>query len=132
MNRISESTIEQSDRIENNGTYTKSASNWMINRMRLEALRFGRLSKRALENGKVSRLDYFLPYFTLGLKAAFLYDRGVRNARNIVIKEHELFFDDLPEAFDGYRILHVTDLHLDSLPGLEEAVCDRRDGEGHG
>ncbi len=34
-------------------------------------------------------------------------------------------FPDLPEAFDGYRILHLTDLHLDNIDGTAEAIAER-------
>jgi len=101
--------------------------NWYNNRRRLERMRFSRFTERQLQTNKLSRIDYILPYFTAGLKAISLYQRGERNARDIFIQEHDLFFPDLPEAFDGYRILHLTDLHLDSLPGLEETICDYLD-----
>jgi predicted MPP superfamily phosphohydrolase len=32
---------------------------------------------------------------------------------------------DLPQAFDGYRILHLTDLHLDNLADTARALADR-------
>ena len=120
-----ESVTQQPDRLKNKDQYAVAPNDWAINRMRLEALRFNRISERALEKGKVSRLDYFLPYVTWGLKAALLYNRGEQNARDIVIREHELFFENLPAAFDGYRILHISDLHIDSLPGVENDICDR-------
>ncbi len=47
-----------------------------------------------------------------------LYWRGMRNARNISLNRFELGFDDLPAAFDGYTILHLTDLHFDGLPDI--------------
>ena len=35
-----------------------------------------------------------------------------------------LEFPDLPPAFDGYRILHLTDLHLDHVDGTAEAAAE--------
>ena len=32
--------------------------------------------------------------------------------RNVRIHRIDLFFDTLPEAFDGYKILHLSDLHI--------------------
>jgi len=101
--------------------------NWYNNRRRLERMRFSRFTERQLQTNKLSRIDYILPYFTAGLKATSLYQQGERNARDIVIREYDLLFSDLPEAFEGYRILHLTDLHLDSLPGIEETICDYLD-----
>jgi len=34
-------------------------------------------------------------------------------------------FPDLPDAFDGYSILHLTDLHLDNIDGTAEALAER-------
>lgn len=46
------------------------------------------------------------------LRVFGLFGRGKRNAQDVKLKEVTLEFPDLPEAFDGYRILHLTDLHL--------------------
>ena len=98
---------------------------WLARRAKMETQRFRRLSPRAIEKGRMSPVDYFLPGATLGLKAARLYDRGLANAQDIQIVEHELTFERLPAVFDGYRILHVTDPHIDSLPGIEDAISER-------
>jgi predicted MPP superfamily phosphohydrolase len=47
------------------------------------------------------------------LKASGLYGRGRRNAEKIVIRENPLEFADLPPAFDGFTVLHLTDLHVE-------------------
>ncbi len=47
----------------------------------------------------------------------------VRNALDIRCRELELSFASLPEAFDRYRILHMTDLHIDAIEGLDEAIA---------
>ncbi len=54
--------------------------------------------------------------FGVGLRLIGLYDRGVRNALDIKLKEFEFAFPDLPVEFDGYRILQMSDLHVDFLP----------------
>jgi uncharacterized protein len=54
-----------------------------------------------------------------------LYDRGIRNALDPVIR-HLLFeFEDLPESFHGFRILHLADPHVDGIDGLAETVAER-------
>ncbi len=105
-------------------TLNQTRQEWSTNRRKLEAIRFNNLSERAKRTGRVTVLDHFIPYIALSLKAAGLFSWGYRNALDIVLKEHELYFDELPEAFDGYRILHLTDLHIDCLPGLEDIICD--------
>jgi hypothetical protein len=51
-----------------------------------------------------------------------LHGRGVRNARDIQLIERTLVLPKLPVAFDGLTVLHLTDLHLDLMPGLEKQI----------
>lgn len=60
--------------------------------------------------------------FSWALRAVGLYGRGRRNALAPRFIEHEFAFAHLPPAFDGYRILHVSDPHLDCLPELGEVA----------
>ena len=53
------------------------------------------------------------------------YDAGLQNALDLQVKEVDLSFQDLPQAFDGFRILFLADLHLDGMPGLTEAVINK-------
>ena len=43
-----------------------------------------------------------------------------RGKYNYQIVEHTLFFDDLPEAFDGYKITHLSDIHGGSFDDAEK------------
>jgi uncharacterized protein len=47
------------------------------------------------------------------LKLAGLYWRARRNAESIVVRRNDLRFAELPPAFDGFTILHISDLHAD-------------------
>src|SRR5260370_17221296 len=47
------------------------------------------------------------------LKLTGLYWRARRNAENIVVRRNDLTFTELPPAFDGFTILHISDLHAD-------------------
>ena len=53
-----------------------------------------------------------------------LHKRGVRNAENIILREVSLYFSNLPKAFDGFTILHLSDLHLDGMEGLENRILN--------
>lgn len=68
------------------------------------------------------QLLFMMNTFKYFLKVFGLYKRGVRNAKNIVMREIPLYFSNLPEEFDGFTILHLSDLHLDSLEGLEDMI----------
>lgn len=58
-----------------------------------------------------------------------LYRRGRRNFLAIGLSEVELVLPELPAAFDGYRILQISDPHFDLddgiAPGIAAAVASR-------
>jgi uncharacterized protein len=54
-----------------------------------------------------------------------LYEQGVQNALDLRVETQVFWFDRLPPRFEGVRILLLTDLHLDGLDGLTEAVVER-------
>jgi predicted MPP superfamily phosphohydrolase len=60
--------------------------------------------------------------FARGLSTVGLAERAVRNALDVRLVERELPLPGLPEALDGYTILHLSDLHLDGHPALPAAV----------
>ncbi|MEJ2642234.1 MAG: CDP-archaeol synthase [Desulfosarcinaceae bacterium] len=68
-------------------------------------------------------------YYRYLIKGAFmllgLYRRGMRNALDLRLTAIQLAFDNLPSAFDGYRILFMSDLHLDGQPGLCRRLIER-------
>jgi predicted MPP superfamily phosphohydrolase len=47
------------------------------------------------------------------LKLAGLYARGRRNATQIQVRRSHVRSKQIPKAFDGYAILHLSDLHVD-------------------
>jgi predicted MPP superfamily phosphohydrolase len=58
-------------------------------------------------------------------RLAGLYGRGNRNILDIQVRNEAFAFENLPPAFDGFKILHMSDLHIDGLPGLTEAIKSR-------
>jgi len=65
-------------------------------------------------------------YYHLFMKTIFkitgLYEKGMQNALRIRQQHLEFHFRDLPDGFDNYTILFLSDLHLDGLDGLTEAL----------
>jgi predicted MPP superfamily phosphohydrolase len=47
------------------------------------------------------------------LRMSGLYGRAQRNARTPRVRHHRVTLPGLAPAFDGYRILHLSDLHVD-------------------
>ncbi|HTV55559.1 MAG TPA: metallophosphoesterase, partial [Terriglobia bacterium] len=47
------------------------------------------------------------------------------NALAPVVRHLKFQFAGLPDSFDGFRVLHLTDLHIDGMHGLAEVVAER-------
>ena len=47
------------------------------------------------------------------LMASGLYWRGLRNAAKVELRHNPIHVPHLPEAFDGFTILQLSDLHAD-------------------
>ena len=58
------------------------------------------------------------------LRLCLLHAKGQNNARSIQVRHNEFFFENLPNEFDGFKLLHLSDLHLDSGKGIPEAHID--------
>ncbi len=70
-----------------------------------------------------------LSLFGWSLRLCGLYGRGVRNAQDMRLKRLDLGFADLPVEFDGFRILQLSDLHVDFLAEPLDAALDLIAGE---
>jgi predicted MPP superfamily phosphohydrolase len=111
-------TVELADTASADAPRLDARDIWAAERARLERSRYwvGPDGRRPRWPAEV--LHAAAGVFALGMRLAGLYARGRRNALSPLLVEFELVFSALPEAFDGYRILHVTDTHLDILPEL--------------
>lgn len=90
-------------------------------------LRFG------VENEHEAQVfDQGIDYFHIGnlrlsplmirtcLKLTGLYGRGRRNAAQIEVRHNYIRLPKIPKAFDGFVILHLSDLHVDMNQGAME------------
>jgi predicted MPP superfamily phosphohydrolase len=95
---------------------------------RLLPRRLAETSGRKPRNGANLILWYchtaLIPILRFGLKATGLYGRGIRNALNVQVRHHSLSFPDLTASLDGFRLLQLSDLHIDAMEGLTELLCD--------
>jgi uncharacterized protein len=68
------------------------------------------------------------------LRLTGLYGRGRRNAADVAVRHNLVVLKTLPPRFDGFCILHISDMHadmsedamrrvIDLLPGLQYDVC---------
>ena len=66
--------------------------------------------------------------FAKGICLTPLYRRGRQSALELGVFEFEVKLPELPPKFDGCRILHVSDTHLDAFPELADATRQLLDG----
>jgi predicted MPP superfamily phosphohydrolase len=62
--------------------------------------------------------------FEWTLKRCGQFERGLRNAEKIVLREIDLHFSRLPPAFDGFSIVHISDPHLDGMRGIDDRIVE--------
>lgn len=104
--------------------HQESRKKWAENRAIMEGL--GKRSK-PLRSGlykKTSHFNRLVKTFSFLLGLTPLYKKGLHTASHPRLIEIDLVFDRLPKAFDGYKVLHMTDLHLDFMPGLTKKICN--------
>ena len=101
---------------------TRDLESRLSKRRTIEAAIHADMWKDALRDSFIDHMAG--PALNTFLKATRLYSRGVRNALRPIVRYVRLEFEDLPRCFDGFRILHLADLHIDALDGLADAVAD--------
>ena len=62
--------------------------------------------------------------FTHALKLTGLYRLGTKNAERIQVRRNHVYLPDLPSRFDGFTILHLSDLHVDMSHGAMRRMTD--------
>ncbi|MDA0241289.1 MAG: metallophosphoesterase, partial [Proteobacteria bacterium] len=96
---------------------------WRSRREKMEASRqkFTPLGNRKIKHWKDSL--FLFAIFSAILRILGLYDRGLRNAADIRLQRIDLEFEKLPEQFEGFTILHISDLHLDRIAASIDGIC---------
>ena len=59
------------------------------------------------------------------LRLAGLYARSRRNALAIELRQHDISISHLPQAFDGFTLLHLSDLHFGKKSDLVDRLVER-------
>jgi uncharacterized protein len=65
------------------------------------------------------------------LELAGLDQIGKRNFLDVQVVHNEVVLPNLPEPFDGYRLMQLADLHCDLDPKLVDVIIERIDGLGY-
>lgn len=89
----------------------------------VERLRFE--NERELKlNGKVRwcPVPFISFIFRFLFKLFGLWKKGYREYLSPVVENHDFFIKDLPKEFDGFSILHLSDLHLDLDSNIVDVI----------
>ncbi len=100
-------------------------SEWQRTRISLENSSKSHGAEEKINLKTWNFFDLLTQFLGLFLKFTFLYNRGKKNATKLIITENKHFYHELPPCFDGLRILHLTDLHLDERPEMASLVADK-------
>ena len=62
--------------------------------------------------------------FRLALKLTGLYGRGLKNTARIQVRHNSLELAALPASFDGFTLLHISDMHADMNPAPMQRLIE--------
>jgi predicted MPP superfamily phosphohydrolase len=98
--------------------------NWLDGRLGLAQARRRRLSEMrnearfgpSVKRFNLAELASPQSLITATLIASGLYRRGLRNAACVEVRRNHIALSRLPRSFDGFTLLHLSDLHADMSP----------------
>ncbi len=94
-------------------------------RMSIQGAHARRVYNRRYHRFYVENLASLMRMLRFGLSFSGLARRGFQNYLDIQVVERILRFPELPQPFDGFRILHLSDTHLDLHPALTPVILER-------
>ena len=68
------------------------------------------------------QFSWVMRWFMRFCKLTGIFNRGFKNARDIKLKNLNYTFANLPYEFNDFKILHLTDLHLDTYSELTNDI----------
>lgn len=101
---------------------------WAAVRASLENSKFKYKRSGRKSRSHWSTFERLLSVFKWALKVTGYYQKGLDNAVKVGVARQTFYYSDLPEAFDGFTVLQLSDLHIDSMPGHEENILRAIDG----
>ena len=83
------------------------------------------IAHNSYQSFRLMHLEHILPVkeiIRFCCKMTGMYKRGYHNYLNIKVRHNKIHLKNLPQAFHGFRILQLADLHSDLDPKLPDAV----------
>ncbi|MEI6280130.1 MAG: metallophosphoesterase [Verrucomicrobiae bacterium] len=96
----------------------------LSDRLQLQA---GKVARLLHQGEGIFRVERFLPIddlVALGLRLCGLRGLARRNFLDVRVVQQEWVLPRLPASFDGFRLLQLTDLHIDLDPALTGIIAD--------
>lgn len=122
MTSLDELTTEQKESLSR-----RLGESTFEDRLRVEA----HLAEKLGDGRSLSKFSGVINLYSIirwTLKLSGLWRRAVQNYLDIQVFENAVPLPNLPSAFEGYRILHITDLHADLhpdfVPSVQAAIRD--------
>ncbi|MBK8047214.1 MAG: metallophosphoesterase family protein [Anaerolineales bacterium] len=94
-------------------------------RLTLEVEHAGELLGRGRTLLNIENAEWMMIFTYHTLKFTHLYNWGHRNFLDVHCVVNEVVLPRLPSAFDGFTLLHLSDLHLDIDPEITDAIIRR-------
>ncbi len=97
---------------------------WAANRfwMEIENLKSKRYGNKGHHHWYT--LYFMMNVFQVMIKTVGLYKKGVENAKDLLFRTIPWHFPNLPDAFEAFTILQLSDLHLDGMKDIEKSVLN--------
>ena len=92
-------------------------------RMRAQVDHIINVTGQGLGSFHYENVPLFVQVVDLALRISGLKKYGQNQALQFLVRENRVPFPDLPNPFDGLRILQLSDLHIDGYPGLGRRVA---------
>ncbi len=96
--------------------------NSRLNTQKGKAIKLGGSELFRIRFGIAKIISFFTRIF---FKSVGLYPVGYRNFLNIQFRENTFYLKNLPENFENLKILHLSDLHLDKYPEIQDRLIEQ-------
>jgi predicted MPP superfamily phosphohydrolase len=106
------------------GLIDRIGADHVVRRLGIEAAHEGQLIGQGTLLFNVENLRLAPWLVATALKAAGLYGRARRNADRVEVRRNLVTSARLPAAFDGFTVLHLSDLHADISQGAMRHLAD--------
>ncbi|MBB3178681.1 metallophosphoesterase [Variovorax sp. Sphag1AA] len=100
-------------------------------RLSIEAELEARVIRRRTRSFGLGNLYSLNALVRIGLLLTGMHGRGLRNVLNIQLRNNEVRLTRLPPAFEGFRLLHLSDLHIDMSEAHLEHLVETVRGVAH-